>query len=74
MFLHPLVTCRSSSTHLGYVRENLLEKLYVPSLWVEGDIVDFTLFDPDDALRRAEAFEEMMDYNRERRQTAGLAW
>lgn len=74
MFLHPLVTCRSASTHLGYVREDLQKKLNVPSLWVEGDIVDFTLFDPDDALRRAEAFEEIMNHNREKRQSAGMEW
>jgi benzoyl-CoA reductase/2-hydroxyglutaryl-CoA dehydratase subunit BcrC/BadD/HgdB len=74
MFLHPLVTCRSASTHLGFVRETLETKLHVPSLWVEGDIVDFTLFDPDDALRRAEAFEESMDHHREKRRKAGMNW
>jgi hypothetical protein len=46
----------------------------VSSLWVEGDIVDFTLFDPDDALRRAEAFEESMDHHREKRRKAGMNW
>ncbi|GAB4268242.1 MAG: hypothetical protein Kow0092_21970 [Deferrisomatales bacterium] len=74
MFMHPLVTCRSASTHLGFVREMLQEKVQVPSLWVEGDIVDFTLFDPDEALRQAEAFEESMEYHREKRREAGLDW
>lgn len=74
MFMHPLVTCRSTSTHLGFVRETLQNKLHVPSLWVEGDIVDFTLFDPDEALRRAEAFEESMEHHREKRRNAGLDW
>ncbi len=74
MFMHPLVTCRSASTHLGYVRETLETELHVPSLWVEGDIVDFTLFDPGEALRRAEAFEEIMDHHREKRREAGLDW
>ncbi|MBI5446931.1 MAG: 2-hydroxyacyl-CoA dehydratase [Deltaproteobacteria bacterium] len=74
MFMHPLVTCRSASTHLGFVRECLETQVSVPSLWVEGDIVDFTLFDPDEALRRAEAFEESMEHHREKRAEAGLAW
>jgi benzoyl-CoA reductase subunit B len=74
MFMHPLVTCRSTSTHLGFARETLETKVHVPSLWVEGDIVDFTLFDPDEALRRAEAFEESMEHHREKRKEAGLSW
>lgn len=74
MFMHPLVTCRSASTHLGFVRETLERKLHVPSLWVEGDIVDFTLFDPEEALRKAEAFEESMQHHREKRKKAGLGW
>lgn len=74
MFMHPLVTCRSASTHLGFVRETLETKLHVPSIWVEGDIVDFTLFDPDDALRRAEAFEESMEHHRDKRKKAGMDW
>ncbi|MBE0617833.1 MAG: 2-hydroxyacyl-CoA dehydratase [Proteobacteria bacterium] len=74
MFLHPLVTCRSTSTHLGYVRETLERDLHVPSLWIEGDIVDFTLFDPEEALRKAEAFEESMEHYREKRRKAGLGW
>lgn len=74
MFMHPLVTCRSSSTHLGYVRETLERDLSVPSLWVEGDTVDFTLFDPEDALRKAEAFEDSMEHYREKREKAGFDW
>ncbi len=74
MFMHPLVTCRSASTHLGYVRETLETEIHVPSLWVEGDIVDFTLFDPEEALRKAAAFEEIMDHHREKRRQAGLEW
>jgi len=41
---------------------------------MEGDIVDFTLFDPEDAHRRAEAFEESMDHYREKRRNQGLHW
>jgi benzoyl-CoA reductase/2-hydroxyglutaryl-CoA dehydratase subunit BcrC/BadD/HgdB len=73
-FLHPLVTCRSASTHLGYVREALEKEVNVPSLWIEGDIVDASLFDPEDAMRKAEAFEESMDHYREKRKKAGFDW
>ncbi len=71
MFLHPLVTCRSASTHLGYVRDALERNVHVPSLWIEGDIVDFTLFDPEEALRKAEAFEETMEHYRDKRRQTG---
>jgi benzoyl-CoA reductase/2-hydroxyglutaryl-CoA dehydratase subunit BcrC/BadD/HgdB len=74
MFLHPLVTCRSASTHLGYVRETLAKKLKVPSLWIEGDIVDSSLFDAHDALQKAEAFEEIMDHYRDERRKEGFDW
>jgi hypothetical protein len=46
----------------------------VPSLVVEGDIVDTRLFDPVGALKKAEAFEETMDHCREVRHDAGLEW
>jgi benzoyl-CoA reductase/2-hydroxyglutaryl-CoA dehydratase subunit BcrC/BadD/HgdB len=74
IFLHPLITCRSASTHLGYVREVLMRKAKVPSLWIEGDIVDLRLFDPEDALRKAEVFEETMNHYKEERRKEGLDW
>jgi len=61
-FLHPLLTCRTATNHLMYVQDRLRHKLNVPSLMVEGDIVDLNLFDPASALRKAEAFEETMDH------------
>jgi hypothetical protein len=74
IFLHPIVTCRSTSVHHPYVQTLLLEKAKVPSLVVEGDIVDLRLFDPMEALRRAEAFEETMDYYRQIRKAEGMNW
>ncbi len=74
MFAHPLITCRSASTHLGYVREALAEKVKVPTIWLEGDICDLRLFDPEEALRKAEAFEEIMDHYRAERKKAGFEW
>jgi len=60
--LHPLLTCRATSAHLWYVRDRLMQKLKVPALLIEGDIVDIKLFDLADALKKAEAFEEIMDH------------
>lgn len=73
-FLHPLVTCRSASTHLPYARDMLLRTVSVPSLMIEGDIVDLRLFDPVDTLRKAEPFEETMDHYKQVRKERGFDW
>jgi len=52
----------------------LLNKLKVPSLVAEGDIVDLKLFNHADTMRRAEAFEEIMDNYRRVRREEGLEW
>jgi len=52
----------------------LMEKLKVPSLSIEGDIVDLRLFNPEDALAKAEPFEETMKYYRKMRKQAGDDW
>jgi hypothetical protein len=72
--LHPLISCRSASTHLPYVANTLMENLKVPSLTIEGDIVDLRLFHPEDALAKAEPFEETMEHYRRVRKQEGLGW
>jgi len=72
--LHPLLTCRTATNHLILVQDRLLNKLKVPSLVAEGDIVDLKLFNHADVMRRAEAFEEIMDNSRRVRKEAGLEW
>ena len=72
--LHPLITCRTATNHLYMVSDRLMKTIKVPSLIVEGDIVDLKLFDPEDAMRKAEAFEETMEHNREVRKKEGLDW
>ena len=72
--LHPLITCRTATNHLYLVQDRLMKALKVPSIIVEGDIVDLKLFDPAEALRRAETFEENMDHYREVRRKEGLEW
>ncbi|MFC2069629.1 2-hydroxyacyl-CoA dehydratase [Chloroflexota bacterium] len=72
--LHTLLTCRGTSAPL-LLSQNRLENVWrVPALVVEGDIVDQTLFDPADTLRRAEAFEETMDHYRKIRKEQGIGW
>jgi len=73
-FLHPLLTCRAFTAPLFLYQKQLMEVYKVPSLVLEGDIVDLTLFDPVAGLKRAEAFEETMDYYREVRKKEGLEW
>jgi hypothetical protein len=41
---------------------------------VDGDIVDERVFNEKEALSKVEAFVETMDYYRERRKAAGMAW
>ncbi|MBI4267299.1 MAG: 2-hydroxyacyl-CoA dehydratase [Chloroflexi bacterium] len=73
-WLHPLLTCRAMTAGLFLRRKHYLEAAKVPSLVVEGDIVDLSLFNPEEALRKAEAFEETMDYYKMVRKQAGMAW
>ncbi|MCX6007467.1 MAG: hypothetical protein NTZ34_09460 [Chloroflexi bacterium] len=51
-----------------------MDRLDVPSLWVEGDIIDKRVFNPQEVLARAEAFEQTMDHYRKVRKSKGLDW
>ena len=73
-FLHPLLTCRAATFALPLVQTLLMEVWKVPSLVIEGDIVDTTLFNPAEALKKAEAFEETMDHYKKVRKEEGLGW
>ncbi len=72
--LHPLLTCRTATNHLMMVQDRLLNKLNVPSLIAEGDIVDFKVFNHADTMRKAEAFEDIMDHYKKVRQEKGFEW
>ncbi len=71
---HSLLSCRTATFWLPHAANILKEELLVPSMNMEGDIVDFTVFDPDLVLKNAEAFEESMDYHRGERKRKGLEW
>ena len=72
--VHILHTCRTASCHLRAVQKELMRRLNVPSLEVEGDIVDLTLFNPADVFKKAEPFEEVMEHCRKVRREQGLDW
>lgn len=71
---HPLLSCRTATNHLMLTQDRLLNKLKVPSLVVEGDIVDLKLFNHADTMKKAEAFEEIMEHYKKVRQEEGLGW
>lgn len=74
LLMHPLISCRTATFYLTHAANVLLERARVPSFFMQGDIVDLTVFDPARALNEAEAFEETMEHYREVRKKEGLAW
>jgi len=72
--LHPLLTCRTATNHLMLVQDRLLNKLKIPSLVAEGDIVDLKLFNHADTMRKAETLEEMMNHYKKVRKEEGFNW
>lgn len=72
--LHTLLTCRGTTAPLFLAQNQMMEIWKIPSLVIEGDIVDQTLFNPAEALRKAEAFEEMMDHYKNLRREQGMGW
>jgi len=70
--LHPLISCRTATFYLMHTRDRLMESLKVPSLVVQGDIVDLRVFDQAQALNEAEAFVETMEHYRRVREKEGL--
>ena len=72
--LHVLLTCRATSMGLKLLQQRMLDVLKVPSLVIEGDIIDVSAFNPAEALRNAEAFEDTMDHYRKVRKELGMAW
>jgi len=73
-FGHPLMTCRAATYTLLYIKDLLVEKLKVPGVIVEGDIVDLRVFNEEEAFSKMEAFLEIMDHYRGIRKKEGLNW
>jgi len=74
VFLHVLLTCRATSADLFMIQRRLLDYYKVPCLVIEGDIIDASAFNPAEAMRKAEAFEETMDHYRQVRKDLGMPW
>ena len=62
---HSLLSCRTATFFLPYITNVLNEKLKIPGMNMEGDIVDLSVFHPDEVLENALAFEESMEHYRE---------
>jgi benzoyl-CoA reductase/2-hydroxyglutaryl-CoA dehydratase subunit BcrC/BadD/HgdB len=74
VIFHSNLTCRQMSGTQNSRQKNLLEAYRVPSLIIEGDIVDARLFDMEGTMKKCEAFEETMEYYRDVRAKEGLEW
>lgn len=74
LLAHPLMTCRPATYTLLHTRNTLEDKLKVPGVVIEGDIVDLRVFNQEEAFSKMEAFLETMDHYREERKKAGMAW
>jgi benzoyl-CoA reductase/2-hydroxyglutaryl-CoA dehydratase subunit BcrC/BadD/HgdB len=74
LMCHPLMSCRPATYTLMHLRNFLMEKLKVPSVIVEGDIVDRRVFNEEEAFSKMDAFVETMDFYREIRKKEGLNW
>jgi benzoyl-CoA reductase/2-hydroxyglutaryl-CoA dehydratase subunit BcrC/BadD/HgdB len=74
VILHILLSCRATSTGLSLFQDQLMDTYHVPSLAIEGDIIDTKMFNPVEALRKAEAFEETMDHYKKVRREMGMEW
>ncbi|MBN1190267.1 MAG: 2-hydroxyacyl-CoA dehydratase [Dehalococcoidales bacterium] len=72
--IHILLSCRSASFHLLSFQQKVMDLLKVPALVMEGDMVDSSLFNPVEILKKAEAFEETMEYYRQVRKDMGMNW
>jgi hypothetical protein len=71
---HPLRSCRPATYELLSTKNILEEKLKIPGVMIDGDIVDFRVFNEEEALSKMEAFVETMDNYREQRKKAEMPW
>jgi benzoyl-CoA reductase/2-hydroxyglutaryl-CoA dehydratase subunit BcrC/BadD/HgdB len=72
MMLHPLFSCRPATYDLLAHKNILAQRFKVPSVIIEGDIVDLRVFNEAEALSRMEAFVETMEDYRQQREMDNL--
>ena len=71
---HPLISCRTGTFWLPHTMNVLQDMLDIPGFVMEGDIIDFSVFNPEEVLKNAPAFEESMEHYRNVRRQNGLDW
>lgn len=71
---HPLLSCRTATFFLIHVRNVLLAQVNVPSLVIQGDIVDLRVFNETQAKMEVDAFIETMDHYQRLRAQQGMGW
>ncbi|MBW2200822.1 MAG: 2-hydroxyacyl-CoA dehydratase [Deltaproteobacteria bacterium] len=74
LFAHPLMSCRPATYTLLHTRNMLEEKIKIPGVVIDGDIIDLRVFNEEEAFSKVEAFVETMDHYRDLRKEAGMAW
>ncbi|MFC1859462.1 2-hydroxyacyl-CoA dehydratase subunit D, partial [Thermodesulfobacteriota bacterium] len=74
LMCHLLRSCRSATYTLLHAKNALLEKFKVPSIVIEGDIVDLRVFNEEEAISKVEAFVDTMEHYREERRKLGFSW
>ncbi|MBU2552776.1 MAG: 2-hydroxyacyl-CoA dehydratase family protein [Proteobacteria bacterium] len=65
---HTLLSCRPAGYTMLHAGNLLRERMKIPSVFIEGDMVDLRVFDVKAAKDRIAAFRETMDYYRELRE------
>ena len=73
IMVHPLRSCRAATYHLIHTKNMMLEKMKVPGVIIDGDIVDLRVFNEEEALSKVEAFLETMEHYREVRKREGFS-
>ncbi|MFC1856599.1 2-hydroxyacyl-CoA dehydratase subunit D [Thermodesulfobacteriota bacterium] len=74
LMCHLLRSCRAATYTLLSTRNALLDTFKVPSIVIDGDIIDLRVFNEEEALSKMEAFVETMDHYRNERQKLGISW
>ncbi len=74
LLAHPLMSCRPATYTLLHTKNTLENKLKIPGVVIDGDIIDLRVFNEKEAFSKMEAFVETMDHYREERKKAGIAW
>lgn len=74
IMMHILLTCRGGSYYLPEIQQKAMDIFKIPTLVIEGDMVDASSFNQAEIMQRAEAFEETMLYYRKVRKEMGMSW